>query len=58
MRHHGWDSAGSASTQVMAMYRTHLLERPELLELLPDLRGRTPACWCAPEPCHRERRPT
>ena len=38
--------------EVMAKYRAHLLERPELLELVPGLRGRTLACWCAPELCH------
>jgi hypothetical protein len=38
--------------EVMAMYRAYLLERPELLELVPGLRGKTPACWCAPELCH------
>jgi hypothetical protein len=38
--------------EVMAMYRAYLLERPELLEQVPDLRGRTLACWCAPERCH------
>ncbi|MGW5652062.1 DUF4326 domain-containing protein [Streptomyces humi] len=40
--------------EVMAMYRAYLLERPELLELVADLRGRTLACWCAPEPCHAD----
>lgn len=25
---------------------------PELLALVPELRGRALACWCAPEPCH------
>jgi hypothetical protein len=38
----------------MAMYRAYLLERPELLELVPPLRGRTLACWCAPELCHAD----
>ncbi|MFG2790245.1 DUF4326 domain-containing protein [Streptomyces sp. NPDC048419] len=38
--------------EVMAMYRAYLLEHPELLELIPELRGRTLACWCAPELCH------
>ncbi|MGI3201779.1 DUF4326 domain-containing protein [Streptomyces sp. GLT-R25] len=38
--------------EVMAKYRAYLLERPELLALVPELRGRTLACWCAPELCH------
>ncbi|MEV2211876.1 DUF4326 domain-containing protein [Streptomyces sp. NPDC050997] len=40
--------------EVMAAYRAYLLERPELLDLVPGLRGRTLACWCAPELCHAE----
>ena len=28
------------------------LERPALLALLSELRGRTLACWCAPLLCH------
>ncbi|MGD1221219.1 DUF4326 domain-containing protein [Streptomyces krungchingensis] len=38
--------------EVMVKYRAYLLERPELLELVPTLRGKTLACWCAPELCH------
>ncbi|MER5220984.1 DUF4326 domain-containing protein [Streptomyces flaveus] len=41
-------------TEVMAKYRTYLLERPELLDLVPELRGKTLACWCAPELCHAD----
>ncbi|MFD4904335.1 DUF4326 domain-containing protein [Kitasatospora purpeofusca] len=35
-------------------YRAHLLARPELLALVPDLRGHRLACWCAPLPCHAD----
>ncbi|MEU8712633.1 DUF4326 domain-containing protein [Streptomyces sp. NPDC048663] len=38
--------------EVMAMYRAYLLERPELLEQVAQLRGKTLACCCAPELCH------
>lgn len=38
--------------EVMAKYRAYLLERPELLGLVPELRGRVLACWCAPLDCH------
>ncbi|MFF5188581.1 DUF4326 domain-containing protein [Streptomyces sp. NPDC000345] len=34
--------------EVTAMYRARLLERPELLERVEALRGKTLACWCAP----------
>lgn len=33
-------------------YREYLLGRPDLLALIPELRSKTLACWCAPEPCH------
>ena len=38
--------------EVMAKYRAYLLERPYLLELVPALRGRVPACWCVPLVSH------
>ncbi|MER6799640.1 DUF4326 domain-containing protein, partial [Amycolatopsis mediterranei] len=28
--------------------------RPDLLALLPGLRGRRLGCWCVPEPCHAQ----
>jgi Domain of unknown function (DUF4326) len=39
---------------VVAKYRTYLLGRPDLLALLPDLKGRRLGCWCVPLPCHGE----
>lgn len=38
--------------QVMALYREHILGRPDLLRRIPELRGKTIACWCPPAPCH------
>ena len=40
--------------QVIAAYRDYLLGRPDLLALLPRLRGRRLGCWCAPLPCHAD----
>jgi hypothetical protein len=40
--------------QAVAAYRDYILARPDLLALLPDLRGRRLGCWCAPLPCHAE----
>jgi Domain of unknown function (DUF4326) len=40
--------------EVLAKYRQYLLSRPDLLQLLPGLRGRRLGCWCVPEPCHAE----
>src|ERR1700742_1521610 len=36
----------------VAKSRPPLLGRPDLLALLPGLRGRRLGCWCAPLPCH------
>jgi Domain of unknown function (DUF4326) len=40
--------------EVVAKYRTYLLSRPDLLGLLPGLRGRRLGCWCVPQVCHAE----
>jgi hypothetical protein len=40
--------------EVMAKYRDYLLARPDLLELVPALRGHRLGCWCVPLPCHAE----
>jgi hypothetical protein len=40
--------------EVLAMYRDYLLCRPDLLALLPEVRGRRLGCWCLPEACHAE----
>lgn len=38
--------------EVLARYRAHILARSDLIDALPELRGRTLACWCSPLPCH------
>jgi Domain of unknown function (DUF4326) len=40
--------------EVVSRYRAHLLGRPDLLALLPELRGKRLGCWCAPLPCHAD----
>jgi Domain of unknown function (DUF4326) len=40
--------------EVLASYRHYLTGRPDLLALLPGLRGRRLGCWCVPEPCHAQ----
>lgn len=37
---------------VVAAYRGHLAANPDLLERLPELRGRALGSWCAPARCH------
>jgi Domain of unknown function (DUF4326) len=39
---------------MMTMYRDYLLGRPDLLALLPGLRGKRLGCWCKPLPCHAD----
>lgn len=39
--------------RAVELYRAWLLtDRPDLLARLPELRGRTLACWCKTGPCH------
>ena len=40
--------------EIVARYRDYLLARPDLLALLPGLRGRRIGCWCAPLACHAD----
>jgi hypothetical protein len=40
--------------EIRDKYREYLLQRPDLLALLPELRGRRLGCWCVPLPCHAE----
>lgn len=36
----------------VSLYCRRLLDAPELLALVPPLRGLTLGCWCAPKLCH------
>jgi hypothetical protein len=38
--------------KAIKLYREHVLARPDLMELIPALRGLTLACWCSPASCH------
>jgi hypothetical protein len=38
--------------EVIAKYERWLLDQPELMRQLPDLRGKILGCWCAPKACH------
>lgn len=66
MHRGGWQLAASALAnpfrvgrdgdrdETIAKYRGYLLGRPDLLALLPELRGRRLGCWCAPLSCHAD----
>ncbi len=38
--------------EVIQKYRTWITDQADLLGDLDELRGKTLACWCKPEPCH------
>ena len=37
---------------VIAKYRTWIMQQPALLKALHELKGKDLVCWCAPERCH------
>ena len=38
--------------EVIEKYKMYILSKPELLEHLPELRGKILGCWCKPNACH------
>ncbi len=38
--------------EVIKKYRKWLLNNPELMNSLPELKGKTLGCWCSPQACH------
>ena len=38
--------------EVIRKYESWLLEQPDLMARLPELRGKVLGCWCAPQACH------
>jgi hypothetical protein len=40
--------------EVIAKYERWLVDQPELMAALPELRGKVLGCWCAPKPCHAD----
>lgn len=38
--------------EVMRKYNEWIVKQPELLADLHELKGKTLACWCAPQACH------
>lgn len=39
-------------SQVIDKYRQYVLNTPELLADIEELRGKVLGCWCHPKPCH------
>lgn len=38
--------------QAVEQYKQWLLKQPQLLSMIPTLRGKRLGCYCAPLPCH------
>ena len=38
--------------EAIEKYREYILSRPDLLECLHELKGKTLGCWCKPKACH------
>lgn len=38
--------------EVIAKYTAWLIDQPHLIVAIPELRGKTLGCWCAPKACH------
>lgn len=38
--------------EVIELFRAMLMRSPDLLQDLPELKGKDLICWCAPYPCH------
>ena len=36
--------------EVIALYKDYILHTPNLMESLPDLKGKVLGCWCVEEP--------
>lgn len=38
--------------EVIAKYEQWIRQNPVLMDALPELKGKTLACWCSPQVCH------
>lgn len=38
--------------EVIEKYREYIMQRPDLLSDLHELKGKVLGCWCKPKPCH------
>ena len=46
------DDSDEERKRVIVEYRAWILEQPELMGALSELRGLRLGCWCAPKLCH------
>jgi len=38
--------------QVIEQYRAWVVQQPDIMLHIPDLKGKTLGCWCRPRACH------
>jgi hypothetical protein len=38
--------------EVIRKYREWIVNQPDLMDRIEELRGKVLGCWCSPEPCH------
>lgn len=46
------DDSEAERDRVLSLYRAWIVEQPELMGSLEELRGQRLGCWCAPKSCH------
>jgi len=46
------DDSDAERDRVIAVYREWIVDQPELMSSLEELRGQRLGCWCAPKRCH------
>ena len=46
------DDTDAERERVIADCRAWIVDQPDLMASLGELRGKRLGCWCAPKPCH------
>lgn len=46
------DDSDAERDRAISEFRAWIVEQPELMASLGELRGFRLGCWCAPKPCH------
>ena len=51
LKHPSW-SDDKLRRKIIEKYKWYLLNSPELMKRLPELKGKVLGCWCSPKRCH------
>ena len=38
--------------EVISKYESYIMNNPDLIQALPELKDKTLGCWCKPKACH------